>query len=1195
MKKVGLLKRVCSWLVLLIAILGIIFFVSRKEEMKNNNPHAQENGTDKGLTNGQGTFVKRTSADNVPQIELEIPKEFQKKIPRTEILARIEREKELLPKRGSEPRQHNPVAVSGNDCGSVAMPSSRDYSNKLFKIVDYRETLEQPAIRKSTYKGIVTCEWLISLDETMGAIVVKELYHEYESGPREHIATAEFAADQVVAQVKAQHSLLDFRDKVEELGLSFAEVLLTDDKGDSLIVITTPSATLDSADNAIEQLRNTNMCSFVEVDSVVRPSKTPNDAYYSDQWWLSKIGAPTAWNTTTGSASVLVGVVDTGIAYFHWDLQNNLWRGPNGEYGINTFGGQNSTANYWVIDDNGHGTHVSGIIGAVGNDGVGVSGVNWTTKIVTANYTYCGGTNMGFATDSVAGFEYCKKQGCKVINFSSGALANDEVINQTSIQTFNSGINSLRSAGVILVCAAGNEANNNDSLANYPSNCPQDNVIAVAATTSTDTLASFSNYGMTSVDIAAPGYNILSTYVMTSDFENYTTGWASLSGTSMAAPTVTGSIALLMSKYPSESYTQIINRILNSADKISALNSKIPDGRRLNVANSMNYLTIPGNVKATQGTLADKVTISWDATTGASYYRVFYATSNDSSKATALSSWQTAMTYDHTSAVKGTTYYYWVKAATSSAGANASGYSASAAGWIDGGSDYIDEYEPNDLMKDAIVISPSTTKKTHGQHGLVYDESASSYKEDKIDIFKINMTSGTTYVFESKTVGNSSEAKDPYGIIYDLNGNFLFGDDDSSENDGGYDFKVVYTARYSGVHYLAVRAYNTSEMKYNLTYYVGNVNERKYNQVLTYDDIPAEGDNLSIKLNSGDDETRWIFEMNDRPSWLSMTLTIGDSTEAVTGTTKTITFAGEATLAITVNANTTTTPREWKNFNVVLEMGYAQIQILQAGASTLAAPTNVKATDDRTDNITVTWNSVSGAKGYRVARAANVNGTKTTFAWQTTTTYTDTTATAGATYYYWVQAATNADGSGTVSDYSAYDTGTRGTPAVTKYSLNVTNGTGSGEYVQGQKITIKADTAPLGKVFSQWIGNGVAYLDNVANSTATVTMPAQNIRLQAEYTAATNNNDPWGEEPFSDPTSRLQLVYVNVIMDGVPAEEGDWIAAYCGTQMRGKMKLPAGGKGWLKFTTSVQGEKITFKTYDLGTRKILDTAESIPS
>ena len=1141
---------------------------------------------------------------NVIKEELPIPDEFLKKTPRAEILARIEKEKEQLPKRGNEPRL--PIIIVNDEVVKqhISLPSHSDYRRYKAEVVDYRETLEPvPITSNFNYNGIVTCEYLISLNDGAAAIINEEYYHDYKDGTREYIGKSEYSASQIVAQVKASESLLAFRSAVEEFGFKFAEVLLTNEKGDSLVVVTSEEATLDTVRDARQIVEMTGMCNFVEVDSVMRTAKAPNDTMYSEQWGLAKIGAPTAWNTTTGNTSIKVGVVDTGVAFFHSDLKGNLLS-INGYYGISTFAGLNTTDEEWFIDCNGHGTHVNGIIGAVGNDGYGVSGVNWKTKIINVNYTYWGYCSdafidysaplLGFATDSVAGFEYCRQQGAKVINYSSGTLATD--IGQTSINTFNTGINSLRNAGIILVCAAGNDTNNNDSLANYPSNCSQDNVLAVAATTQDDKLASFSNYGLKSVDIAAPGYSILSTYVLTEDGENFTATWAYLGGTSMAAPMVTGSIALIWSKYPNESYSQIINRVLNSADKISAFSSKIPDGRRLNVATAMNYLNIPGNVKATQGTQSDKVTISWDASTGASYYRVFYATSNDSSKATALSSWQTARTYNHTTATKGTTYYYWVKAATSSSGANASGYSAAATGWVDAGSDYADTYEPNDKMAEAIVISPSTTKKSHGEHALVYDETASGYKEDRIDIFKINMTMGTTYVFESQTVGGSSDTKDPYGMIYDLNGNFLFGDDDSSDNSGGYDFKVVYTARYTGVHYLAVRAYNTTSLKYKLSYYVGNENERNYDQVLTYDDVPADGDTISIKLNSSDEGDMWIFEMNDRPSWVSsIALKIGDSTQTLTGTSKSVTFAGEGVLDIKVDKNTSTSSREWKNFNIVLEMGYAKIQIVQNGASNLAAPGNVSATDKRTDNITVTWNSVTGAKGYRVARAATATGTKTHFSWQTSTSFADTSATSGATYYYWVQAATNADGSGTVSEYSAYDTGTRGTPAATKYSLTVTNGTGTGEYVQGQKITIKADAAPLGKVFNQWTGNGVAHVDNVSKETAVVTMPAQAIRLVAEYTTKNSGNDPWGEEPVSDPSSRLQLVYVNVIIDGVPAVEGDWLAAFCGNQMRGKMKLPAGGKAWFKLTTSVTGEKITFKTYDAGTGKILDAAETISS
>lgn len=1139
---------------------------------------------------------KQVESSKGTERHLAIPEKYQKKVPRKEILARIEREKEQLPKRGDTPRVHHVVSTSGNSCEAISKPKTRDYEHESFKIVDYREVLDVPSVRKSDYRGVVTCEWLLSLDDDMAAIIVRERYHEFENGERELIGTSEFAADQIVAQVKAEHSLLAFRDLIETEGLHFAEVLLTDEKGNSLVVVTAPEATLDTVDDAIAALKRTGMCIFIEVDSVMRPSKTSNDPYLSDQWWLSKVGTQTAWNTTTGSSSILVGVVDTGIAFFHPDLKDNLWRGPNGEYGINTFGGQNSIEDYWVIDDVGHGTMVSGIIGAVGNNSIGVSGVNWKTKIVTVNYTLCGGTNMGFATDSVAGFEYCKKQGCRVINFSSGALANDEVITQASIQTFNAGINSLRSSGIILVCAAGNEANNNDSLANYPSNCAQDNVIAVAASTKTDTLASFSNYGKNSVDIAAPGDDILSTCVFTEDFENYTAYYDIWDGTSFAAPAVTGALALLMSKYPNENYLSLINRLYTSADKISGMASKIPEGRRLNVANAFNLISPPSSVTASKGDYTDKIEVKWSSVSGASYYRVYCATSENAAPS-ALSSWQTGTSYNHTSAKADTTYYYWVKSATSSSGANASAYSSTAAvGYLKpADTDDIDDYEPNNHMDTAVVLSPSNSTRTHGPHGLVYDTSASQYNEDTLDVFKINMVAGTTYVFESQTIGGSSENKDLYAIVYDSDGYYLFIDDDGGDEDGGYGFKVVYTARVTGIHYLGVRAYNTPEVKYNLSYRKGTTDDRNYN-VIEFDELSNAGETVILNLDSGEESDSWVFETASRPSWIeSMILTIGTNQVTLGTGTRSVNFAGEAQLAITAAANTTASKRSWNDFNVINDQNW-QVHLTQAAGSTVSAPTGVTATKNQTDKITVSWNAVTGASRYRVARATSLTGTKTHFSWTTVRSWNDSDVTAGATYYYWVQASPYSDGS-QPSAYSDVAEGMRGTPVVEKYKLTVTNGTGSGEYVEGQKVSIKADNPSVGEVFSRW-GGDIDYITEGKNTdmAVTITMPKKPISLRAEYhDVGDGEQNPFGEEPVSYPTAPLQLVYVNVLIDGLHATEGDWLAAYCGNEMRGQMKLSGGGQGWLKISSPVSGEKITFKVYDNSSSSILDTIEYIES
>ena len=1237
-KNVGRKWRLRGVIAVLVMLTGLLSWWLLKPE--------SQSGLDKA--NGESaSYSAKPSTATLPAVSpdnddktggIVIPEEFKNKPSRAEVRARIEAEKAQLPKLSGYKRLHMALPITDYSPESdVSLPQSRSYGAYNARVVDYRETFTPAALRKDEDPlGTVKCEWLISLDENDWVVIhTDETYAEYEDGRREYVSSSEYSASQITALLKWDVSLLDFNARLEEYGLEFVDVILTNDKCDSLVVINLPFVTLDSVADAREYVESLDMCEYVEVDSVMRPSKIPNDEYYSYQWWLQKISAPSAWDVTTGASSVLVGVVDTGVSWWHPDLDANLWKDSKGIYGWCSFyGGEMNdyilqevfpgyNLNVLTGDWHGHGTNVSGIIGAITNNSTGVAGINWNSKIVSVNYTFLGADsdymfetvgNIGFATDSIAGFEFCRKQGCKIINFSSGVTAED--CSSTSIQTFNTGINSLRSNGVILVVAAGNgdrngKAINIDSVPDIPASLTQDNIVSVGATDSSDNLTSWSNYGTTSVDIAAPGVDDVTTngYMdIGADGEVYVyTGYGycgagtnKTTGTSFSAPIVSGALALMKSKFPNLNYTEMINKLYAACDNLTSLNGKIAGGRRVNISKIFNVIDSPTNVKATQGTSTTEVTVTWNAVSGASYYQVYRATSEnaaDSAK-TVISggTWLNNRTsYSDTTAAAGTTYWYWVKAATSSSGANSSAFSSPAAsGWkkVDSGK-YPDSWDPDDNTLDgATVLTPKTTKQTHGQHGLVNTSTSTTYLQDKADVFKIYMTNGSFYVFESSTVGGASETKDLYAFIDDSQGNLLALNDDGASN--GYDFKLVYKARETGYHYLVVAAYsNTPEIFYNLSYYIGSESDRQYGYV-DFNDIAAAGGTCTLNCTSNG-SVPWVFERPGRPSWISdMTLQLPNGTSMnLTGTgTTAVDFEGEAKLIVTIDANTTATARKWETLNVILDMDY-QVRFYQQAASTLAAPTNVQASDGNTNNITVTWNAVTGATHYRVARAESASGTKTYFSWQTARTYTDTNVNSGATYWYWVQAAKSATGD-SASPLSNYDTGTRGTPSQTKYKLTVNNGTGSGEYVEGQKVTISANNAPVGKVFSQWTGN-VSYVANPKSATTTVTMPAKNIAVTAEY-SATNTTDPFdGVEPVTYPSIQPQLVYVSVSFDGHSAVNGDWLAAYCGQEMRGKVKLDDGGNTWLLINTSKTGETIRFVGYDANSDAFLDCTTTIKS
>ncbi len=357
-----------------------------------------------------------------------------------------------------------------------------------------------------------------------------------------------------------------------------------------------------SVQDAIQQYMSDPDVEYAEPNYMRCASVKPNDTYFGDQWALRNTGkyangtrgadikATKAWDIFAGDGSVIVAVLDSGIDYTHEDLAGNIWKNL-GE--INCSDGIDNDSNGFVddckgwnfvdnnndpFDDLDHGTHVAGIIGAVGNNGVGTAGVMWDVqlmpvKIFDATTTLSGNCNSVFASDEIAGIQYAVNNGARVINasFHGEGFCLSEM----------NAISNADAHQVLFVAAAGNESNNNDLAPAYPASYNLPNIISVAATDQDDRRVPFSNFGLNSVHVAAPGVYILSTVPnnLFSDFSDK----QFFAGTSMAAPHVSGLAGLLFSYYDGIYNTlfdhhQVRQTILNYADKKPTLDGWIQTG-----------------------------------------------------------------------------------------------------------------------------------------------------------------------------------------------------------------------------------------------------------------------------------------------------------------------------------------------------------------------------------------------------------------------------------------------------------------------------------------------------------------------------------------------------------------------------------------------------------------------------------------
>src|SRR4051812_18734864 len=328
-----------------------------------------------------------------------------------------------------------------------------------------------------------------------------------------------------------------------------------------------------AAQTALAILKQSKDVEYAEADQIVRLQGTePNDYRYQggELWNLHNTGqlggtpgadikAPEAWDIRHDAPTIIVALVDSGLRQTHEDLAPNLWRNPreipgngiddDGNGIIDDVHGFNAWAdNGNPEDDLGHGTHVAGIIGAAGNNTVGVVGVAWKVQLMSTKFTDPQGN--GTVSDAIACIDYARQMGAQVINASWGA---PDLFNSTALRD---AIAAARDAGIIFVTVAGNNSADNDATLYYPGAFDLDNIVVVTATDRNDQLAFFANYGAKTVDLGAPGYNIFSCWFGSdSDYQYY-------NGGSMAVAHVSGAAALLRAHFPGDTPQATIKRIL---------------------------------------------------------------------------------------------------------------------------------------------------------------------------------------------------------------------------------------------------------------------------------------------------------------------------------------------------------------------------------------------------------------------------------------------------------------------------------------------------------------------------------------------------------------------------------------------------------------------------------------------------------
>ena len=405
----------------------------------------------------------------------------------------------------------------------------------------------------------------------------------------------EYKADSLIVVYKESASKFERRSVRAKLGAKISDMNSDeiDDRYRNLLKGRMAKFELDrmTVKEALAKLKGNPAVLYAEPDYIVHPAVTPDDSRYDELWGLHNTGqtggsvdadidAPEAWETTTGSKDVVIGVIDTGIDYNHPDLAANMWVNPNeipGDgidndgngyvddvHGINAIDGSGNP-----MDTGGHGTHVAGTIGAAGNNAEGVVGVNHEVSMIGCKFLGSEGGTTSDAIECINYFVELKQNGINV------RATNNSWGGGGYSQALADALTASEAEDILFIAAAGNDAYDNDETASYPTGYDHDTVMGIASTTHTDAMSGFSQWGLTTIDMGAPGSAILSTT------PNNT--YSVYSGTSMATPHVTGAAALVWSLNPELTALEMKALLMSTGDANADLAGKTVSGNRLNV------------------------------------------------------------------------------------------------------------------------------------------------------------------------------------------------------------------------------------------------------------------------------------------------------------------------------------------------------------------------------------------------------------------------------------------------------------------------------------------------------------------------------------------------------------------------------------------------------------------------------------